>query len=61
MLAWRKQAAELIAAREMRENYYASRRNSDQVMAYLRRRAGINVAAQSAPQLAAGKLQTANN
>ena len=61
MLAWRKQAAELIAARDMRENYLASRRNGEQVMADLRRRAGMTVAAQSAPQLAAGKLQTANN
>jgi TPR repeat protein len=60
MQAWQKQAAELIAAGERREALVTSRRNSDQVMADLRRRAGMTVAAQAAPQLAAGKLQTAN-
>ena len=60
MQAWRKQAVELIAARDMRENFLASRRNSDQVMADLLRRAGMTVAAEQAPQLAAGTLQTAN-
>jgi TPR repeat protein len=60
MQAWRKQAAELIAARDMREAALASRRNSDQVMADLRRRAGMTVAVQAAPQLAAGTLQSAN-
>ena len=50
MQAWRQQAAELIAAR----------RNGDQVMAELRRRAGMTVAAQPAPQLAAGNRQPAN-
>jgi TPR repeat protein len=60
MQAWRKQAAELIAARDMREAALTSRRNGDQVMADLRRRAGMTVAAQPAPQLAAGTLQSAN-
>jgi hypothetical protein len=56
MVAWRKQAAELIEARDLRESVLASRRNSDQVMAELRRRAGMTVAGQAAPQLAAGRL-----
>ena len=60
MQAWRKQAAELIAERDMREAALASRRNSDQVMADLRRRAGMTVAVQAAPQVAAGTLQSAN-
>ena len=61
IVAWRKQAAELIEARDLRESALASRRNSDQIMAELRRRAGMTVAGQAAPQLAAGTLQTANN
>lgn len=60
MVAWRKQAAELIAARDLRESALASRRNGDQVMADLRRRAGINVATQEAPRLASGQLPAAN-
>jgi hypothetical protein len=44
MVAWRKQAAELIDARDLRESALAARRNGDQVMADLRRRAGMNVA-----------------
>lgn len=58
--AWRKQASELIAARDMRENLLASRRNGDKVLADLRRRAGMSVAAQAAPQFAAGQLPAAN-
>ena len=60
MVAWRKQAAELIEARDLRESALASRRNGDQLMAELRRRAGINVATQAAPQLASGRLPAAN-
>jgi TPR repeat protein len=60
MQAWRQQAAELIAARDRRENVLASRRNGDQVMADLRRRAGMSVAAQGAPQLASGQLPAQN-
>lgn len=60
MQAWRKQAAELIAERDMREAALASRRTGDQVMADLRRRAGMSVTAQPAPQLVAGTLQPAN-
>jgi hypothetical protein len=58
--AWRRQAAELIAARDLRENHLASRRNGDQVMADLRRRVGMIVAAHAAPQLASGQLPAAN-
>jgi TPR repeat protein len=60
MVAWRKQAAELIEARDRCESALASRRNGDQVMAELRRRAGINVATQAAPQLASGRLPATN-
>jgi hypothetical protein len=60
MQAWRQQAAELIAARDMRESALASRRNGDQVMADLRRRAGMGITAQGAPQLASGRLPTPN-
>ncbi len=60
MQAWRQQAAELIAARDLRENLVASRRNGDPVMAELRRRAGLSVAAQGARQLASGQLSTPN-
>lgn len=60
MVAWRRQAAELIEASDMREATQASRRNSDQVMAELRRRAGMSVAAQAAPQLASAQLPAAN-
>lgn len=60
MQAWRQQAAELIAARDRRENVLASRRNGDQVMADLRRRGGMSVAAQGAPQLASGQLPAQN-
>jgi len=60
MQAWRKQAAELIAVRDLRENLLASRRNGEQVMADLRRRAGMSVATQGAPQLASGQLPAAN-
>jgi hypothetical protein len=60
MQAWRQQAAELIAVRDMRENLLASRRNSDQVMADLRRRAGMSIATQDAPQFASGQLPAAN-
>jgi TPR repeat protein len=60
MIAWRQQAAELIAARDMREFLRASRRNDDQVMADLHRRAGISVAAQAEPQLATRDLPAAN-
>lgn len=60
MQAWRQQAAELIAARDLRENLVASGRNGDQVMAELRRRAGMSVAAQGARQLASGQLSTPN-
>jgi len=41
MQAWRQQAAQLIAESERREAIAASRRHSDQVMADLRRRAGM--------------------
>lgn len=60
MVAWRKQAAELIEARDLRESALASRRNGGQVMADLRRRAGMTVAQQAAPHLAAGQLPAAN-
>jgi TPR repeat protein len=60
MVAWRKQAAELIEARDLRESALASRRNGDQVMADLRRRAGMTLAAQASPQLASGRLPTPN-
>jgi TPR repeat protein len=60
MVAWRKQAAELIEARDLRESALASHRNGDQVMAELRRRAGIDVATQATPQLASGRLPAAN-
>jgi len=60
MAAWRKQAAALIAERDMRESALASRRNGDQVMAELRRRAGMSVVAHGAPQFASGKLPATN-
>jgi len=41
MQAWRRQAAALIRERDLRESLAASRENADQVMAELRRRAGI--------------------
>ncbi len=59
MQAWRKQAAELIAARDLRETAIASHRNGSQVMTELRRRASMNVATQAAPQLASGGLPAA--
>ncbi len=60
MMAWRQQAAELIAARDMHDALFASRKNEAQVMADLRRRAGINLATQPAAQLVAGNLSPAN-
>jgi TPR repeat protein len=60
MQAWRQQARELIAVRDRRESFLASRRNSDQVMADLRRRAGMSIATQDAPQFASGQLPAAN-
>jgi TPR repeat protein len=60
MQAWRKQAADLVAARDMRESALAARRDGDHVMADLRRRAGMNVAAQGAPQLASSQLPAPN-
>jgi TPR repeat protein len=61
MQAWRKQAAELIRASDMRETLAASRGKSGQIMADLRRRAGTAVDAQPEPrpQLAAGHLHSA--
>ena len=40
MQAWRKKAAELVWASDLRESLAASRRNGDQVLADLRRRGG---------------------
>ncbi len=48
MQAWRQKAAQLIAEGERREAVAASRRQSDQVMADLRRRAGMPEAEQLA-------------
>ena len=59
MQAWRQQAVQLIADGERREALAASRRNGEQVMAELRRRAGMTVAGQAAPQLAAADLRPA--
>lgn len=44
MQAWRKQAAALIQERDRHESLAASRENADQVMADLRRRAGLDAA-----------------
>lgn len=41
MQAWRDQAAQLIAERDRREAYAASRQDGGQVLAQLRRRAGL--------------------
>jgi hypothetical protein len=41
MQAWRAQAAQLIAERDRREAYAASRENGGQMLAELRRRAGL--------------------
>lgn len=56
MVAWRAQAAKLIDERDRREAFAASRRDGAQVMAELRRRAGM--ATPSAQQLAAGELHS---
>jgi len=50
MLAWRKRAAELIWASDMREALAASRGKSDQIMADLRRRAGDALTTGTTPQ-----------
>ncbi len=60
MMAWRQQAAELIAVSDRREALLASRRNADQIMANLHHRAATIVAAQPAPQLASRELPPAN-
>jgi TPR repeat protein len=44
MQAWRRQAAALIQERDLRESLAASRANADQVLADLRRRAGMEAA-----------------
>lgn len=51
MQAWRKQAAELIWASDMRESIAAARGNGDQVLAELRRRAGVTATAGTTPPL----------
>ena len=57
MVAWRRQAAALIQERDLRESLAASRANADQVLADLRRRAGMD----AAPALAEASIgQTAN-
>ena len=48
METWRRQAAALIEARDLRESLAASRTNGDQALAELRRRAGLD----GAPPLA---------
>jgi TPR repeat protein len=52
MQAWRDQAAQLIAERDRREAYAASRQDGGQVLAQLRRRAGL---AEEATLAAAGQ------
>lgn len=57
MQAWRKQASRLIQERDLRESLAASPANADQVLADLRRRAGMD----AAPALAEASIgQTAN-
>lgn len=60
MQAWRQKAAQLIAESDRREVLAAGRRNGEQVVAELRRRAGLSVAASASPTLAAGQLHASH-
>lgn len=60
MQAWRKQAASLIWASNMRESIAASRGSADQVLAALKRRAGPTATAGVAPQIVASAPATRN-
>jgi TPR repeat protein len=56
MQEWRRQAAALIRARDMRETAEAARTNSDQVLAELKQRAEPITRQPAAQRLAAGSM-----
>lgn len=59
---WRKEAAELIWARDMRESLAASRQNAAEVVAELQRRAGMAAGGEAAkPAVAMSRPDTARN
>jgi TPR repeat protein len=60
MAAWREHAAQLIWARDMRESIASRQQDSQQVLAELKRRAGLSSVAEKPTQLASGETAKPN-